>query len=298
MRPTGGDAVASGVANFDTTGESELGRRSLGAFAFAQLRARKVSTPRLEPAPVVDVLAPPRTEERTDLPGGPPPEVCDDNTIYLAETTFPESSHKYMASLEVIQKRVLIRALRSKICAVELVERRDLAGVDLILDTDTAVIFFNLFSLPARCDVCVDRIAKTSWRFDKLLVVFEAYGEVSAKKTKHWHPSLSTSSSTASCMPQPYAYTPPIVKALKKLKRDLCIAETCGTKRTATVLQYAFADTVEEAALFARLYGDWCERDDRSHGAIWGSRDWLDADVLEVCMGVLFWRKYQPCHHL
>jgi hypothetical protein len=83
-------------------------------------------------------------------------------------------------------------------------------------------------------------------------------------------------------VPQPYAYTLPIVKALKKLKRDLCIAETCGTKRNATVIQYAFADTVEEAALFARLYGDWCERDDRSHGAIWGSRDWLDADVLEV----------------
>jgi hypothetical protein len=214
------------------------------------------------------------------MPRGPPPEVCDAKTIYLPEAIMPQSIHKYMACLELIQKQALVRALSSKDCAIDLVERRDLAGVDLILDTDTAVLFFNLFSLPVRCGACVDKIAKGSWKYDRLLIVFEAYGELSAKKTKR--PSLPTPSATVCCLPQPYAYTPPIVKALKKFKRDLCIAEGCGTKRAATVVQYGFADTVEEAALFTRLYGDWCEANDRTHGVIWGKRDWLDADFLEV----------------
>jgi len=122
---------------------------------------------------------------------------------------------------------------------------------------------------------------KGSWKHDRLLVVFEAYGEKFAKK-KLLCPSWSASSSSAGRSPQPYAYTPPIVKALKKFKRDLSIAEACGTKRAATVIQYAFADSVEEAALFTRLYGDWCEANDRTQGVIWGNRDWLDADFVEV----------------
>ena len=224
----------------------------------------------------------PRTVDPIDPRRGPPPEVCDANTIYLEEAIIPQSIHKYMACLELIQKQALVRALRSRNCAIELVDRRDLAGVDLILDTDTAVIFLNFFSLPVRCDECVDKIAKGSWKFDRLFIVFEAYGELSAKKTKHQRSSLPTSCITLGRSSEPYAYTPPIVKALKKFKRDLCIAEGCGTKRTATIVQYGFADTVEEAALFTRLYGDWCEANDRTHGAIWGERDWLDADFEEV----------------
>ena len=252
--------------------EPELARNSLGSFSFAQLRGRKISMPRLEPAPV-EVLA---NDQSSDLPQGPPPEVCDNSTIYLTDTIAPQSIHKYMASLQVIQKKALIRALRSKDCAVELVERQDLGGLDLILDTDTAVIFVDLRTLPIRCEHSVHKVANGSWKFGKLLVVFEAYTERSAKANRG-RPSLSTSSS-----PQPSPYTPPIVKALNKFKRDLGIAEGCGTKRNTTVIQYAFASTVEEAALFSRLYGDWCEANDRTNGAIWGNREWLDTDILEV----------------
>lgn len=252
--------------------DPELARNSLGSFAFAQLRGRKVSMARLEPAPV-EILA---NDLPNKLPHGPPPEVCDNSTIYLTDAIPPQSIHKYMASLRVIQKQALVRALCSKDCAVELVERQDLGGVDLILDTDAAVIYLNLLTLPIRCEDSVHKVANTTWKYDKLLVVLEAYTERSAK-TNHGRSSLSTSAS-----PQPSPYTPPIVKALKKFKRDLGIAEGCGTKRNTTVIQYAFASTVQEAALFTRLYGDWCEASDRTGGAIWGNREWLDADVLEV----------------
>jgi len=288
VHDTGDDVVTSHLrpsgllSDFDPSNTPELARHCLRSFAFAELRARKVSAPHIEPAPIEEHLTSPETVERVDLPRGPPPEICDANTIYLAEATIPQSTHKYLACLELIQRQALVRALCSRDCAIELVERRDLAGVDLILDTDTAVVFPNLFSLASRCDEWVDKITKLSWKFDRLLIIFEAYDELSAKKTKHRHPSMTTSSVTVGCSSQLYAYTPPVVKALKKLKRNLCIAEACGTKRATTVLQYGFADTVEEAALFSRLYGDWCEANDRTHGAIWGERDWLDADFLEV----------------
>ena len=267
------------LADFDPCKTPELSRHSLGSFAFAELRARKVSAPRIEPAPVEEYLTSPETVERVDLPRGPPPEICDANTIFLGEATIPQSVHKYLACLELIQRQALVRALCSRDCGIELVERRDLAGVDLILDTDTAVVFLNLFSLSSRCDEWVEKITKGSWKFDRLLIVFEAYDELSAKKTKRRHP---TSSVTVGRPFQLYAYTPPVVKALKKLKRNLCIAEACGSKRATTVIQYGFADTVEEAALFSRLYGDWCEANDSTHGAIWGEREWLAADFLEV----------------
>ena len=282
-----GDSVAAShppssnvLAGFDPSDEPELAKSSLGSFAFAQLRARKVSMPQAEAGPVVDPVTSPRFAKRIDLPRGPPPEICDANTINLAEAAMPQSVHKYMACLELIQKRALVCALCSRNCAIELVERQDLAGPDLILDTDTAVFFFNLFALPARCNADVEKIAKGSWKFDKLLIVFEAYGELSSKRAKHQCPSNSIA--TLDFSSRPYAYTPPIVKALGKFKRGLSIAEAWGKKRSLTVVQYAFADTVEEAALFTRLYGDLCEANDRSYGALWGDREWLGADILEV----------------
>ncbi len=266
-------------AEFNLAYEPELALRSLGISAFAQLRARKIS---MAVAPAVSVPSPQVPSETADelKQPGPPLEIYDTNTISLPDTiTVAQSVHRYMASVEFIQKHALVRALYSKECAVEIVERQSLGGVDLILDTKTAVVFLNLFSLPSQCKASVDRVAKQSWKYGKLLVVFEAYSELNSRKgRKH-----KLGSAFATSVPfEPYAYTPPIIKAVKKFRRDVSIAEACGTKRGGTIIRYAFADTVEEAALLTRMYGDWAEAEDETHGAIWDERVWLDQDYLEV----------------
>jgi len=255
--------------------EPELASRSLGTAAYAQLRAKKLSDPGssvpiLVPVPLVPTEGPER-------PRGPPQEICDSNTICLAEVvSVTRSTHKYMASLDFIQKLPLIYSLRE--CAVELVERQTLGGVDMIIDPATAVTFINLFSLPARHVAYLEKVAQQSWKYHRLLVIFEAYGELCAKNIRTYR----TSPTSAAGGSQPYAYTPPIMKALKKFKRDLNIAEGCGTKRASTIIQYAFPDTVKEAALFTRMFGDWAEADDVTQGVLWEERSWLDADYSEV----------------
>ena len=255
--------------------EPELASRSLEVAAFTQLRAKKLlnlssSVPILAPVRVVSTKAPER-------PRGPPQEICDSNTICLSEDhTVIRSTHRYMASLGFIQKWALVCSLRE--CGVELVERQTLGGVDLIIDAATAVMFINLFSLSARHVTCLEKVAQQSWKYRRILVVFEAYGELGAKNIRA-HRSTSTSAADSS---QPYAYTPPIMKALKKFKRDVNIADACGTKRPSMTIQYAFADTVKEAALFARMFGDWAETEDVTQGVLWGERIWLDGDYSEV----------------
>jgi len=75
-----------------------------------------------------------------------------------------------MASLGFILKWALVFSLRE--CGVE---RQTLGGVDLIIDTATAVMFINLFSLSARYVAFLERVAQQSRKHRRLLVVFEAY---------------------------------------------------------------------------------------------------------------------------
>jgi hypothetical protein len=44
----------------------------------------------------------------------------------------------------------------------------------------------------------------------------------------------------------------------------------------------AFADSVDEAAAYARFFGDIAEERDVTQGAIWGQREWLDSVISEV----------------
>ncbi|KAF8174930.1 hypothetical protein BJ912DRAFT_858120 [Pholiota molesta] len=253
--------------------EPEIASHSLGIAAFAQLRARQVSLPVVLPVSEAIAVAAP-----VDLPQGQqktPQEIFDRETLRLPDDIMvPTSVHRYLASVDLIQKHALVRALRSNECAVELVERQSLDGVDLILDPHCAIIFLSLFVLPGRCDAYVAQVAQQSWHFSRILVVFEAYPEQRALRSRGHEPHRASS--------DPYAYTPPIVKAIKKFRRDVNIAEGCGTKCAGTRVEYAFANTVEEAALFARVYGDAAELRDETQGMIWGAREWLSVDFSEV----------------
>lgn len=253
--------------------EPEIALHSLGISTFALLRAKKISEPKLIPAAEPLVIAP--MVDISQEPLKPPEEIFDKNTIRLAGSFTPAvSKHRYLASVELIQKHALVQALRSDECAVELVERQSLDGADLILDPHSAIIFFSMFTLPARCDAYVERVSQQSWKYSEIRVIFEAYPEQQSKRT--WR------NNSASAAPELYAYTPPIVKALKKLRRDLTIADACGTKCPDTKVQYAFADSVRAAAQFARMYGSLAESRDETGGAIWGERAWMTSEFPEV----------------
>ncbi|KAH9929682.1 uncharacterized protein B0H18DRAFT_995724 [Fomitopsis serialis] len=176
-----------------------------------------------------------------------PVELLDSDTLCLAESELqPAIMHRYMASVALLQKRVLVRGLLSHQCCIDLIEREDLGDADLILDVDTAVTFASLAALPSQIDAMLARLTRLSWRYSHTLVVFEAYPT-----------------------------------RFKKLRRDLSIAEACQTKKAGSAIRLAFATTVEEAASYARYYGDDAEARDTTQGALWGAREWLDFDEQE-----------------
>jgi hypothetical protein len=180
----------------------------------------------------------------------------------------------------------MVRSLGVRECAVELVERDTLGGVDLILDPHTTVIFASLMALPSQCEALIARLGEQSWRFARLLVIFEAFSS-----------SLAYKSDPASTRLTPSAYTPPILKAIKKFRRDLGIAEALETKNVRASIHFAFADSVHEAALFTRCFGDCAEANDTTGGAIWGPREWLDVEEQEVRIFLRRWLSYTDVIH-
>ena len=249
--------------------EPELTLRRLDIKVFAQLRAKAISSRKETQlqAPVANLLP----AEQDLKPREAPADIYDSSTIRLPESiTMPQSIHKYMASLDVIQKLALVRSLESRECLVDLVERQSLDGVDLILDPHTAIVFLSLFMLSSQCNKYVERVAAQSWKFHRILVVFEAFPQSCGKKgNKTLDSDLN-------------AYTPPILKAIGKFRRDLNIAAAFGTKCQETEVFYVFANSVDEGALFTRMFGNFAEENDETGGAIWGDRGWLDGDFLEA----------------
>ncbi|KAJ7771638.1 hypothetical protein B0H16DRAFT_1514188 [Mycena metata] len=250
----------------------EIATRSLGIAEFAKLRAKKVTIPNPESPTSAQTDANTNSTHFKEPSHTIPDHIYDRNTLRLPTTwTPPDTLHRYMVSMELVQKQGLLRSLRSRSCSIDLVERDSLGGVDIILDPHTAIIYTNLLVLPSACADLALLIVKQSWLYARLLVVFEAYPASHSYQAK-------ANCNTASEL---FAYSPPVLKALGKLRRDVGIAEGYGKKCPACVVQYAFADTVNEAALFTRYFGDFAEANDDSRGVIWGDRTWLDDDVPE-----------------
>jgi hypothetical protein len=243
---------------------------------FLTLRGKAVSKPRSP------FSMSPEQAEKIYVADGPPPSLeqqsipeafLSKNALHLpSEWGFPRTSHCYLVSLELIQKQMLVRSLRSPRILVTLAERDSLGGVDLILDPHTAVIFASLLRLPSECQALCSRTSAQSWRFSHLLLLLEAYPE------QHSHKAQPKDGLA------PSAFTPPILKAVQKLRRDLSVAEACGSLCGSTRVHFAFARSVDEAAVFVRMLGDMAESEDQTQGALWGERAWLDSmDEQQVC---------------
>ncbi|KAF9449716.1 hypothetical protein P691DRAFT_790582 [Macrolepiota fuliginosa MF-IS2] len=217
-----------------------------------------------------------------DLPPSSSPETqassTEDATVTIVDQStmvLPDNwgviryPHRYMASLDFLQRQVIVRALRTPDCIVDLVERTSLGGVDIIVDPHSAIVVASLFTLPSHGKYLMDRILDHSWRFRYILVIFEAFPEALALR-----PLKSTSETLVIS-----AYTPPILKAIKKLRRDVVIGEACGRKREECRVEYAFANDPTEAAKFVRYFGNTAEARDQSNGILWQSREWLDSEI-------------------
>lgn len=213
-------------------------------------------------------------------PRAAPDDVFDQHTVRIPERWVPAALvHRYLASMTFIQKRALVRELQGYLCRVVLVERYDLGGADIVIDPDYGVLFVPLFALPAHLESAVERISRESWRYLNLLVVFEAFPSAQGYRAGRSQDARSV----------PYAYTPPICKAIKKLRRTLGIAEGCGTMNPGCTVTWAFANDIEEAAKFVRCFGEeaCAISTERGHGMLWDEREWLEEER-EVSLPIVF----------
>ncbi|KAK2462466.1 hypothetical protein APHAL10511_005436 [Amanita phalloides] len=234
--------------------------------AFAELRTRTVSLPAKAVSKPPIVQSEPNiscVRDRTI-----PSDIFTRTTLQLPpEMKLPNAVHYYMASLDLLQKQMLVRAFRQPECSVTLIERDCLGGADVIIDPFTAVLYRSLFSLPSESEELITHIAKLSWAFRRLLIVLEAYPPAYAIRALDQaieHSSL-------------YAYTPPILKAIKKLRRGVAMVEADREKRPSTLVLYSFPNTVQEAAALTRYIGDMAQEADETDGVLWSDRSWLES---------------------
>ncbi|KAG1813861.1 uncharacterized protein BJ212DRAFT_1364133 [Suillus subaureus] len=204
-----------------------------------------------------------------------PPEILNTHTLRLPDVwNPPTTSHCYLASMALIQKRALVRALQAPECRVHLVERYVLGGADIVMDPDTALLVAPLLALPSQVEGLADRISQLSWRYTHILIILEAFPSANA---------FAAEINTNNVKLMPYAFSPPILKAIKKLRRLLTIAGGCGTQNVGCKIEWAFANDVGEAALFVRTFGNLAQERafNGSGNALWGDRGWLQVDEHE-----------------
>ena len=218
-----------------------------------------------------------------------PDDLFDQHTVRLPEDWVPAAAiHRYLVSMDVIQKRALVRELQGHHCQVVLVERSDLGGTDIIVDPDFGILFIQLLALPANINSAVERISEESWRYSNLLVIFEAFPSAKSYRADRSQDSRSVL----------YAYTPPICKAIKKLRRNIGIAEGCGTMNSECRVTWAFANDVQEAARLVRCFGEEvCALSaERDYGLQWDNRAWLEEEEHEVRVLIMFEGLSYTCH--
>ncbi|KAG2358874.1 hypothetical protein BDR07DRAFT_1611638 [Suillus spraguei] len=232
-----------------------------------------------DPPPLVTptIIPEPQTLQldNTSPPRVIPPEILNTHTMCLPDVwNPPTASHCYLGSMALIQKRALIRALQAPECRVHLVERYVLGGVDIVMDPDTAVLVAPLLALPSQVEGLADRISQASWRYTHILIILEAFPSAN---------TFTTEINTNNVKLTPYAFSPPVLKAVKKFRRLLIIAEGCGTKNVGCGIQWAFANDVGEAALFVRMFGNLAQEWASNEGgnALWQDRGWLQVDEHE-----------------
>jgi hypothetical protein len=286
---TGADVTEDHQIHASTTSAAtSTGWHETSIIAFAGLRSKPLSTS-------LEAVASPKTKpchtstkvnDTSSEPRLVPSDIFTHTTLQLpprAEQPIAKAIHCYLASLDVLQKQVLVRALREPDCSVKLIERDNLGGPDLIVDPFTAILYRSLFSLPSECDELITLVSKLSWSFERLVIVLEAFPPA--------HATRSTDKANAL-----FAYTPPILRAIKRLRRGVDMVEADQEKRQEAIVLYAFPNTVQEAAVITRYIGDMAHELDQTDGALWEDRSWLEnieevRCAIDICLRLSFTSK-------
>jgi hypothetical protein len=185
-------------------------------------------------------------------------------------------NHRYLASVELLQDRPLMRVLRHDSLRMELLEREWVDGADIVFDCDTALVFAPLFqvSLPSSFRSLKDRLSSLSWRYTDLAIIFKL-DEASISGLQRPEDEEEGMDLFAQ-----------VIRSVKKLQRELALAEAYAIKRPQTVIQMFFVRSAEQAAATVRRLGDVAEA--RSQFSPWGDRLWLGVDEKEVSLASLF----------
>ena len=165
--------------------------------------------------------------------------------------------------------------LESPLCAIHLVERDVLTclgtgpisttsdsssheapcEVSIIPSPHSAIIFYPLAILPSQTkfQTLLASLAAHSFSFSRILLILEAFPLA--------HLYHTTLAETADSRDRPYAYGPPVIKAVKRIRRDLALREGLGEKSPTCKVDLAFADCVEESAVHVRNFGEMTLKD-------------------------------------
>jgi hypothetical protein len=169
-----------------------------------------------------------------------------------------------------------MRVLRHESLRMGLLEREWVDGADIVFDCNTALVFAPLFqvSLPSSFRSLKDRLSSLSWRYTDLAIIFK----------------LDQASISGLQQPQDEEegmdLFARVIRSIKKLQRELALAEAYAIKRPQTVIQMFFVRSAEQAAETVRRLGDVAEA--RSQFSPWGGRLWLGVDEKEVSLASLF----------
>jgi hypothetical protein len=189
--------------------------------------------------------------------------------------TSPSRNHRYLASVELLQDRSLTRALHLPSLRIELLEREWINGADLVFDCDTALVFAPLSQVlhPSSSRSLKGKLCSLSWRYTHIVVVFKLFGgAVSGLQCPQDEEGQANLFAR-------------VIKSIKKIYRELALAEVYGTKRSQSVVQVYFVRSIEQAATTARFLGDIAES--RSQFGLWDDRLWLGVDEQEVSLASL-----------
>ena len=284
------DAVSMAQSEDVTSLSASSTRQSLAQFLAFCGKAPLLSELPSEPGHTEATISHPlesETEIVLSIIRNTPPELIDQDTLCLHEDYEPPAAtHRYMASMDLVHRRGLVRALRAY-ANVELIEREALdgppPGVHLVLACDAAALFVPLERLPAHGPALADALAAHSWRFARLLVVFGCYPPA-------WDDTRRHDGLGGEERPVASAWSTPAVRAVQRLRREVQIAQGLGSMDARAEIKYAFADSVEDAAAFARAFGDAAEAQDcdEVRGAAWGAREWLTHDEHDVSARAVF----------
>ncbi|KAH8111888.1 hypothetical protein DFH11DRAFT_1789389 [Phellopilus nigrolimitatus] len=178
------------------------------------------------------------------------------------------AEHTYLVSLDFIQQRGLVRALES-CSAVRLVERDSVTpsnpalssdpskqssvDISLIVGLHSAVVFFPLAALPTHtaCTALFMALSAYSWRFSSILLVLLDFPRKQLLRAPN--PDNDTQNQE---LEGPCAYGPPVLKAARRIRRDLALRDGTNEKRAECAVELAFADGVGEAAMFVREFSE------------------------------------------